>query len=323
MNLAMKRKIWEMNQESLRASDSLTRWFVFLDTDTFIEWENLLFLLKHLDDATPIYIGSPVWLPKLEFAHGGSAYVLSYGAMKALNYPEKDDKEHPLYSQYGFNTTALCCGDEALARVLKSKGVSLKGYWPMFNGEVPTALSFGRDLWCEPVISLHHLSGEDMKDLWQWTEKWKGMTTSMVGSSFSLDYQPCSRKTAVSGTILLTTKQQPFLFRDLFQYIAPRIIGEREDWDNIHESMKVSPKHRASHNSFENCKIACERDKSCFQFVYDGTTCALSDHIRLGGTRPPGENGEQKYRSGWMVERIQDWTMKPHCASAHWLHSNP
>jgi hypothetical protein len=190
MNLAMKRKIWKMHQESRGGYGSSTRWFVFIDTDTFVEWENLLVLLSHLKDAKPIYIGSPVWLPKLQFAHGGSAYVLSYGAMKALNTPEKDDEEQQLYSQFGFNTTALCCGDEALARVLKSKGVNLKGYWPMFNGEVPTAVSFGKDLWCEPVISLHHLSGEDMQDLWQWLGKWKRMTISMVGLSFSLDHHP-------------------------------------------------------------------------------------------------------------------------------------
>lgn len=186
MNLAMKRKIWKMHQES--GGGFNFRWFVFIDTDTFIEWENLLFLLSHLNDAKPLYIGSPVWLPGLQFAHGGSAYVLSYGAMKALNTPETHDKEQLLYSQFGFNTTALCCGDEALANVLKSKGVSLKGYWPMFNGEIPAALSFGRDLWCEPVISLHHIGGEDMQDLWQWIENWKLRTSSMVGLPSSLDH---------------------------------------------------------------------------------------------------------------------------------------
>lgn len=241
MNLAMKRKIWKMHQESRGGYNSLARWFVFLDTDTFVEWENLLVLLNHLNDAEPIYVGSPVWLPKLQFAHGGSAYVLSYGAMKALNAPETHDKEQLLYSQFGFNTTALCCGDEALARVLKSKGVSLGGYWPMFNGKIPVGVSFGRDLWCEPVISLHHLGGEDMQDLWQWIEKWKARTISMVGSLFSLDCHLYFRKTAASITISLTTKQQPILFKDLFQYVAPQIISTRGDWDNIHESMKIFP----------------------------------------------------------------------------------
>lgn len=155
-------------------------WFIFLDTDTFVDWDNLLGLLEHHDFTQQVYIGSPVWLPRMPFAHGGSAYVLSHGAMKALNNPAvSHDPEGPLYSQYGLNTTALCCGDEALARALRPRGVPLKGYWPMFNGEIPATLSFGSDLWCEPVISLHHLGGDDMQDLWEWVERWKaGHTVS-------------------------------------------------------------------------------------------------------------------------------------------------
>lgn len=169
MNLAMKRKLWTMRQEL-----GLKKWFVVIDTDTFVDWDNLLELLVHHDAGDRVYMGSPVWLPKMTFAHGGSAYVLSYGALEALNSPTgSPDPMGSLHSQYGLNTTALCCGDEALARVLKPKGVSLKGYWPMFNGEIPATLSFGRDLWCEPVVSLHHLSGNEMQDLWQWYEDWK------------------------------------------------------------------------------------------------------------------------------------------------------
>nr|POF06243.1 hypothetical protein CFP56_75538 [Quercus suber] len=243
MNLAMKREIWKMRRVVGIRQKAWKKWFVFIDTDTFIEWDNLFGLLEHLNAADQVYIGSPVWLPMLQFAHGGSAYVLSYGALEALNKPESHDQNGPLHSQFGLNTTALCCGDEALARVLKTKGVGLKGYWPMFNGETPSTLSFGRDLWCEPVISLHHLDAEDMQDLWHWVEDWKVRTTSMV---------------------------------------------------------------------------ACEADKLCFQFVYDGTTCALSHYIRLGRQRSPGEHEAQRYTSGWNVGRIRDWTLKTGCASARW-----
>ena len=186
MNLAMKRKIWTMQQEFGAGHAGWKIWFVFIDTDTFVEWDNLLGLLEHLDAAERVYLGSPVWLPRLQFAHGGSAYVLSYGALKALNSPGSHEPDGPLYSQFGFNTTQLCCGDEALARALKSRGVSLKGYWPMFNGEIPATVAFGRDTWCEPVISLHHLQGEDMRRLWQWVEDWKVRTVSTVSSFHTL-----------------------------------------------------------------------------------------------------------------------------------------
>ncbi|RFU34457.1 hypothetical protein B7463_g1835, partial [Scytalidium lignicola] len=290
MNLAMKRRIWKMQQEIGDVHTAWKKWFVFIDTDTFVEWDNLLGLLEHLDAAKQIYIGSPVWLPGLQFAHGGSAYILSYGALKALNNPGSHDQKGPLYSQYGLNVTALCCGDEALARVLKSKGVNLKGYWPMFNGELPATVPFGRELWCEPVISLHHIGGEDMQSLWQWVEDWKVRTMSM----------------------------HPLLFKDLFQYIAPQITSILEDWDNIDDTMKIYLTNKASYKTFEHCKVACEADKLCFQFVYNGTSCALAHHIRLGRKRLPEENGAQRYISGWNMERIRDWTMKTNCASAHW-----
>lgn len=185
MNLAMKRKIWAMRDDhNIRKM----KWFVFIDTDTFVNWDNLLGLLDHLNPGKPMYIGSPVWLPKMPFAHGGSAYLLSHSALETLNDDSQDDRM-PRYSQYGLNTTALCCGDEALARVLKPKGIHLRGYWPMFNGEVPATLSFGRDLWCEPVISLHHLGGEDMKNFWEWITVWKSEHTVRPISLLEL---PCT-----------------------------------------------------------------------------------------------------------------------------------
>jgi hypothetical protein len=174
--LAMKRKMWKMQQQ-LGDGHLRWKWFVFIDTDTFIEWDNLLAFLEHFDAQKKLYMGSPVWLPDLQFAHGGSAYILSYGAMESLNMP---DRERSMHSQYGLNTTALCCGDQALAVVLKQRGIRLSGYWPMFNGEIPITVGFGREIWCEPVLSLHHLIGTDMEDLYRWVEDWKVRTMGMV-----------------------------------------------------------------------------------------------------------------------------------------------
>jgi len=178
-NMAIKRKIWKMMRE---ASNTLPRrkWYVFIDTDTFVEWDNILALLEHLDPRKNLYIGSPVWIPKAPFAHGGSAYVLSYSALDSLNMPGRSGREGPMHSQFGVNTTALCCGDKALAVALKQRGIGLKGYWPMFNGEIPATVGFGREIWCEPVLSLHHLTGTEMEDLWQWIQDWKARSMGMV-----------------------------------------------------------------------------------------------------------------------------------------------
>ncbi|KAM3074280.1 hypothetical protein ACMFMG_002905 [Clarireedia jacksonii] len=293
-NMAIKQKIWKMLRE---ANNALPRrkWYVFIDTDTFVEWDNLLSLLESLDPRKNQYIGSPVWAdPKAPFAHGGSAIVLSYSALESLNVPEY---EGPMPSQIGVNTTALCCGDEALAMALKKRGIGLKGYWPMFNGETPSTVGFGSEIWCEPVLSLHHISGVAMEDLWQWIEDWKARTMSM----------------------------QPFLFKDLFEYIAPQFVQRRNDWENTDDGWKIyyHANKKDSLISFEQCEAACEADKHCFQFVSHGTTCALSHTIRIGGKRLPEKKGDYRYISGWNLDRIQDWTTKTQCAGARWLHSNP
>ena len=118
-----------------------------------------------------------IWTLQLS---GGSAYVLSYAALKALNTADLHGHGDIFPSQFGVNTSALCCGDEALARALRPRGVKLSGYWPMFNGELPTTLAFGKDLWCEPVVSLHHISGEHLESLWKWVESWRMRTENLV-----------------------------------------------------------------------------------------------------------------------------------------------
>lgn len=180
MNLAMKWKIWKMQQEAGNAHLQ-RKWFVFIDTDTFVDWDNMHVFLDHFDARKKLYMGSPVWLPKLQFAHGGSGYIVSYAALKALNVPSHGGpRQGPVHSQFGLNTTALCCGDEALARALKQRHIRLNGYWPMFNGETPATVGFGDEVWCSPVISLHHISGTDMEDLWRWVAGWKARTMSRV-----------------------------------------------------------------------------------------------------------------------------------------------
>jgi hypothetical protein len=56
MNLAIKRKIWTMQQEIGNGHTAWKKWFVFIDTDTFVEWDNLLGLLEHLDASKQIYM---------------------------------------------------------------------------------------------------------------------------------------------------------------------------------------------------------------------------------------------------------------------------
>lgn len=70
MNLPMKKYLWQLQRNLGAAGLSRKKWFVFVETDTFIDWDNLFELLSHMDASRKLYIGSPVWLPDLQFAHG-------------------------------------------------------------------------------------------------------------------------------------------------------------------------------------------------------------------------------------------------------------
>jgi hypothetical protein len=77
MNLPIKRKIWKLQEELLETNLPRKKWFIFIETDTFIEWDNLFELLDHLDPANKVYLGSPVWLPDVPFAHGEALLSIS------------------------------------------------------------------------------------------------------------------------------------------------------------------------------------------------------------------------------------------------------
>lgn len=104
--------------------------------------------------------------------------------------------------------------------------------------------------------------------------------------------------------------------------VAPSLVSSREDWDNLSNDKQTPPENAPStpqfldnlfsndpSKSFAACRAACEAKESCFQFSYYDQTCALEKSWRLGSPRYPWMEGEReiKYRSGWMVDRIQSW----------------
>lgn len=96
-----------------------------------------------------------------KFNHGGSGYVLSGPAVRAFasQYPR-------LASNWDERATNECCGDYLLTLALKEVGVEVSGVWPMLSGEPPSETPFGPALWCQPIITLHHVTPTEMRDMW-------------------------------------------------------------------------------------------------------------------------------------------------------------
>ena len=151
----------------------LASWYVFLEADTYISWDNLLRFLNNFDPAKPLYMGVPIpGSPGKWFAHGGSGWVLSTGAIsKFLSRKKSPDgtyMESPVSVRFEEAVAADCCGDAALGYALFAQGIKLSGYYPMFNGDNTEEIKINKDNWCNPIISLHHIEPMEMNALWQW-----------------------------------------------------------------------------------------------------------------------------------------------------------
>ncbi|OAL52675.1 hypothetical protein IQ07DRAFT_671258 [Pyrenochaeta sp. DS3sAY3a] len=272
-----------------------SQWYVFLEADTYINYDNLYRFLANFNHKTAYYFGSPVWPKKKKtvFAHGGSGYILSRAALDkimALGRMFGENKHFPGTHFFGVDVANQCCGDEVLAQVLKKSGVPLRGYWPMFNGEKPLTVRFNREQWCEAIITMHHLEEDDFTRLTQW----EGARSH---------------------------PNRPLMFEELFTMIEPHLQEKAEDWSNMSDDV-LYKKGKSATKSFEKCHKACISDGSCVQFEHNGSICRLGYSIRLGHHQPP--TSEEKWTSGWMLGRIKAFKQSQSpCQGARFVHANP
>lgn len=81
-------------------------WYVVIDADTYLFWTTLVAFLERLDPEKKLLLGSIAHYKDFPFAHGGSGYVMSRGAM--------DDfiGQHPgIGNAYDERVADECCGD--------------------------------------------------------------------------------------------------------------------------------------------------------------------------------------------------------------------
>ena len=116
------------------------KWYVFIETDSYLFLPPLTKYLSHFEASKPLYMGSGINIDGTDFAHGGSGYVLSHVAMNKLLGP---DQPRGLASRWDSRVEGLCCGGHALGVALKEKDIhSLP---PLFNGYKPSTFTYGPD----------------------------------------------------------------------------------------------------------------------------------------------------------------------------------
>lgn len=294
-------------------------WYITIDADTYLGWTNLLLLLDHMDPDEPVYAGCVYWHGPTAFAQGGTGYLLSRNAVKKF----EDIRNPEKIADWEKETSTICCGDVMLGVAMGHAGVSVKGAWPMFQVDPPSALGWDNDrLWCSPAITWHHARSYEVEALWQFEREWINKTWD--------DKDP--------GAV-------PYLYRDAFEYfVASHIaenmtewnnfsgdkiftkpeeghVKENHDWDGKNDEEKqelwdsLSETEKGSVESIERCREACEEDKDCIQWAWHPGTCKLHHSIRMGVAVEPKE----KTISGWMLERVDEFKKaKGECGDVQW-----
>ncbi|KAK4233087.1 glycoprotein-N-acetylgalactosamine 3-beta-galactosyltransferase 1 [Achaetomium macrosporum] len=290
-------------------------WYLFVDADTYVLWPNMMQWVNKLDPTQKLYLGSAAGLNNLNFAHGGSGYLVSKAAMDAfVGWAPEVGNEYDRYAK------SVCCGDYIFALALKEKtGVEVQHMFPTINGEKPTTLPFGPSHWCHPIVTMHHLNAEEINMFWHFERRNQLVRTK-------------------SG------KSRPLILKDIFEEFVVLHLNEiRRDWDNMARDrvyldrkaqmwddgqlarMKKAEDYnkyeKKAHLSFEDCAAACKSLPygECFQYKYQNGVCTMGRAITLGNPIRREEEEDQRIISGWDVEKIRAWVRKhSRCDKINW-----
>lgn len=270
-------------------------WFVFQDGDSFMFFDVLTNWLKDLDPNKPLYVGSGAMLGDLLFAHGGSCVVVS---RKAL---ELTVGQHPEYlEEYEKKAFQTCCGDALVAQMFKEK-INLDmswgkddypHSWERFQGRQHQKLEFGKDEWCSPIVSFHHVTPHDIETLWEY-ERLKGDDRGKITYAD--------------------------IYRDFYQ---PYIVEKLDHWDNLARDYEVeysgnSEKDVLDNNaweSWEKCRDLCQSRSDCliWRYISDKKYCGLGSRV-IFGSPTVDFMGTVDTISGWLPSRIRALRSKQSC----------
>jgi len=281
-------KTWKYRQDPA--------WYVFIEADTYVFWDNLRTLLDKYNPDQPYYFGSPTYLD-IEFAHGGTGYIFSREAMKrgVGQHPDLADKYDKVVKDY-------CCGDRFPAKIMLDEDIKLTKAWPMFNGEKPHTLPYGKNHWCQPLITMHHMTAQEVSQVWTYEQIRKQQDT-----------------------------KNPIMIKDMYERFVKDNLEKpdaayKEDWDNLSSDMLYKPdiktdpnpgvndggdyqalpelKRKAAENP-QYCQQLCDSESSCFGWKHKDNECRLSKSLKFGGHMDP--DGGKRFTSGWNMKVIKQF----------------
>ena len=296
------------------------KWFVFLESDTYIVWDNLFRMLDHFDPSVPMYMGSPSPGRHTEedvttwFAYGGAGFVLSFAAIEKL--VSRKIGSHGAYlqpslsMQYEDLIKNDRCGDSVLGWALYEKGVKLMGMWPMFNPHALHSVPFGGAHWCQPVISMHKTLLPDMEGLTTFENQRNWKVRHSMSHLLQYFHDLLTRNCFL---------QYPLLYADLFDYLKMGSFEHLRDFDNADWGGWSEPPESPAHTSFEACSTTCHDHPECLSYTYNSSGhCFFIRTVRLG-SKKTSVDSEERMTAGWDLEKIQSWRVNNQCEKPRWM----
>ncbi|KAI2616336.1 glycosyltransferase family 31 protein [Hypoxylon sp. NC1633] len=280
-----KWKFLPLAEKALRARPN-AKWYIFIESDSYILWQTLLEWLSHFDASKPHYLGMQMQIADVVFAYGGGGFAISKPALKKLVQRRKENLA--FYDEF---TGDHWAGDCVLGKVMADAGVNLLWSFPTLSSDQPTDIdlnsTFGggdKKPWCYYAASYHHLPPAEYTKFAKFEQNWNQEHTHRLRH------------------------------RDVFRfYVLPRISSEAADWDNL------SDVDQSEVISFDACRSVCENQPDCLQFSFSGQSCKTSTTLILGHQIPEG--ADERVKSGWVIERVKDYTerMDKSCGRKDWV----
>ncbi|KAJ2985150.1 hypothetical protein NUW58_g4735 [Xylaria curta] len=251
--------------------NSTSKWYVFIECDTYVLWSSVLAWLSGIDASRPYYIGRQMNIGDAVFAYGGGGIFISNPAMEKL--VERYTAESATYNELTINQWA---GDFILSRAMLDVGIEVTPAWPTLEGERPAALDMnsrstqGHNLGCYNAATYHHMTPDDIYAYYDFDIRWNLAKHGLP--------------------------RHGDIFR---QMVWPQMQDWMPNWDNL------SPDVQSENATYAECKEICENQADCLQFSLTARTCKTSRGAKLGKQQLPADQSKERIDSGWVLNRVE------------------
>ncbi|KAH8701613.1 hypothetical protein BGW36DRAFT_423919 [Talaromyces proteolyticus] len=284
------------------------KWYVYMEDDSYIFLQNLLYHLSTLNWEESWYIG------RQSFKHGrGGFFALSRGAWEQSFGVQDERNTQQTFARYSGDH------EDALSQFLKESGVMFGE--EEYTEETPSSRDYvieshwasntlNRDNWCVPVYSWQHTDPRDIIQFYNLEEGWDFTKRSLRHCDI---FTPLVARYLSGGrTEWLHNKIDDT--RHPAGYEITPDNSSRNNNPNIPKDVKSTAVWQQGGQSADACETACATWPACVQWIFEEHRCRLNEEIntlfqlvspRASASDDRGLQG--KTIGGWMTERINEW----------------